>query len=148
MLEVPGFSLAGEFRLGQFHLQPEWRKRGGVYAWAHPGEPRDVIRVGIACGASGIGGRFTLHNKWLRGEFKPNDAREKAVRYYTLEGLGDGTEVWCAEVPDRSNAAELERLVRLLYGPRLKVDLATKGSWIKAQMDKWRLSGRPMLKVG
>lgn len=145
MLEVPGFSYAGEFHEGQFELSPDWKRRSGVYIWAKEGEPRDVIRVGIACGAGGMGGRLALHNRWLRGDFKPADPREQAVRKFTLQGLGDHAEVWAASISDRDSAAELERLVRAYYGARLRVDLTVKGSWIKKQMHEWRESGGPML---
>lgn len=145
MLEVPGFSYAGSFSGGQFVLSPDWSRRSGVYVWAKDGEPRDVVRVGIACGAGGIGGRFALHNRWLRGEFKPADPREQAVRRFTLQGLGDRAEVWAAAIPDRTTAAQLESLVRAHYGPRLRVDLAVRDSWIKAKMEEWRRAGSPLM---
>lgn len=145
MLEVPGFAYAGGFSDGQFTLLPGWSRRSGVYIWAKYSEPRDVIRVGIACGVGGIGSRFALHNRWLRGEFKPHDPREQAVRRFTLQGLGERAEIWVAEVPDRSAANRLERLVRSHYGARLRVDLSVRDSWIKVQMNEWRSSGRPLL---
>lgn len=146
MLEAPGFSYAGDFCQGQFRLLPGWSRQSGVYIWAKDGQPRDVVRVGIACGTGGFGARFALHNKWLRGDFKRDDPREQAVRRFTLQGLGDRAEVWAAAQPDREVAAELERLVRALYGRRLQVDLSVRDSWIKKQMDEWRRSGRPMLR--
>lgn len=145
MLEVPGFSYAGDFSEGQFRLLASWSRQSGVYIWAKDGEPRDVVRVGIACGAGGIGGRFALHNRWLRGEFKPDDPREQAVRKFTLQGLGERAEIWAAAMPDRKPAAQLENLVRAYYGPRLRVDLSVRNSWIKEQMDDWRRSGSPLL---
>lgn len=145
MLEVPDFAYAGGFSGGQFTLLPGWSRQSGVYIWAKDGEPRDVIRVGIACGTGGIGGRFALHNRWLRGEFKPHDPREQAVRRFTLQGLGERAEIWAAATPDRNVAIRLERLVRSYYGARLRVDLSVRDSWIKVQMDEWRRSGRPFL---
>jgi hypothetical protein len=147
VLEVPGFSFAGEFSDGQFKLLPGWAGRAGVYIWAKDGEPRDVIRVGIACGGGGIVGRHVLHNRWLRGDFKPNDAREQAVRKFTLEGLGTHAELWAAVLPDRTRAIALEDLVRAFYGARLKVDLSVRDSWIKEQMNNWRKAGRPFLTI-
>ncbi len=144
MLEVPGFSYAGEFKGGQFHLLPGWSRKSGVYLWAKEGEPRDVIRVGIACGAGGLGGRFALHNRWLRGDFKADDPREQAVRRFTIEGLGDRAEVWAVVQRERPIAAELERLVRAYYGSRLRVDLSVPDSWIKGRMNDWRKSERPV----
>lgn len=143
MLEVPGFSYAGDFRDGQFRVLPAWLGQSGVYIWAKEGQPRDVIRVGIACGVGGIGSRFSLHNRWLRGAFKPDDAREQAVRKFTLEGLGERAEIWAAAEPDRKAATQLEAAVRAFYGIRLQVDLSVRGSWIKICMDDWRRSGRP-----
>lgn len=84
--------------------------------------------MGIACGVGGIGSRFALHNRWLRGEFKPHDAREQAVRHFTLQGLGERAEVWAAAAPDRVVATRLEYLVRSYYGARLRVDLAVRDS--------------------
>lgn len=146
MLEVPGFSYAGEFSNGQFNLLPGWSRHSGVYIWAKDGEPREVVRVGIACGTGGFGGRFALHNRWLRGDFKPENPREQAVRRFTLEGLGECAEIWAALVPDRTEAAQLERVVRAHYGARLRVDLSVRNSWIKLHMDHWRRSGSSLLR--
>jgi hypothetical protein len=133
------FEQIGEYRAGQFHIVHVWAKRKGVYAWArHTAAGLSILRIGIACGAGGIGGRHGLHNRWLAGKFKPDDAREQAIRGFTLEGLMDDDLVLAIEVQNRSQAAELEAKLRQHYGDQLRLDLSVRTSWVAWRMRAWR----------
>src|SRR3546814_4524386 len=89
----------GHYRNKQFAILPEWRPRKGLYVWAHSEAGSLVpLRIGIACGVQGFGGRFNLHNQWLGGTFHADDEREQAVRALTIQGLGDEALVLAVEM--------------------------------------------------
>ena len=98
-------------------------------------------RIGLACSAGGIGARHTLHNRWLAGLFKPDDAREQAVRKFTLEGLGSSAEVYGLALPDRAAAKVVEADLRREHDRFLEIDLSVSNSWINGKMNDWRKSG-------
>jgi hypothetical protein len=138
-----GFDHVGAYQPERFELLACARNWRSVYLWVQLVD-RSLVprRVGIACGRGGLGARFTLHNRWLAGGFKPNDPREQEVRRLTLLGLGSPAEVWATQVETRDVARALETRLRNQWGDRLALDLKVRASWIALQMSAWR-SRRP-----
>lgn len=136
------FEQIGEYRTGQFHILPACAKQKGLYLWARrTAAGLSALRIGIAGSVAGIGGRHRLHNRWLAGKFKKDDAREQAIRGFTLEGLEDGDLVLAIEIEDRSLAAQVETMLREHYGEQLRLDLSVSTSWVARKMRAWRNGG-------
>jgi hypothetical protein len=130
----------GYYSAGRFVIDPRCTRRRGVYFFVRhrPAGPLTVLRVGIAFGMGGLGGRFALHNRWLAGLFKPHDAAEQQARALMLKGLGDGVEVWAWLLDNKQLGLQIERLVREHLGAALRLDRAAKGSWMNLSMAAWR----------
>jgi hypothetical protein len=138
-LSALGFHHVGAYQPERFELLASARNWRAVYLWVHlVGRILVPRRVGIACGTGGLGARFTLHNRWLAGGFKPNDPREQEVRRLTLLGLGSRAEVWATRVATRDVAHARETRLRNLWADKLTLDLQVKASWIALQMSAWR----------
>jgi hypothetical protein len=140
--DLESFDYIGHYEAGQFCLANEdardWR---GIYVWARDGGDKIIpLRVGLAWGKGGIAGRHRLHNRWLAGLFKPHDAREQAVRRFTMEGAGDGMVLLGYRTETKAEAREIEDRLRAQWGSQLILDLKAVGSWISQQMKIWRFS--------
>ena len=137
--EAAGMVRIGAYREGAFSLEPEWRRKIGCYAWVENGPSgRQIVRVGIACAASGIQARYASYNRWLAGRFKPDDEREQKVSSLFRARLVDGTEIWGVATPDKATALQLETKLRKLWSDSLDLDLMVRTSWVKREMNAWR----------
>lgn len=137
-LQTLGFTLAGRFDGRAFHLAPGWSRRSGVYVWTRGAKAEEVLRVGIATGASGFASRYASYNRWLAGRFKPENAMEQTKAALFRARLDSSCAVWVREVADRGTALALEGELRAHWGSVLELDLMAQGSWAKAEMKRWR----------
>lgn len=62
----------------------------------------------------------------------------QAIRQFTLMGLKDGDLVLAIEIDERSQAIQLEDMLRRHYGENLTMDLSVPTSWVAQMMQDWR----------
>ncbi len=131
-----GFAPVSGYQNGAFTPTPSWT---GVYAWAEIVDGTPIPRR-IGKAVSGLRGRFRHLNDWLAGTLKPHDAREQAVRHFTLHAFAcmAKLEIWAVQVDDPAEARDLEQRLRELHRSTLTLDLQVKGSWIERKMAEWR----------
>jgi hypothetical protein len=140
--DIESFDYIGHYEAGEFQLvNEESRAWKGIYVWARDGGDKIIpLRVGLAWGKGGIAERHRLHNRWLAGLFKPHDAREQAVRRFTIEGAGGAMVLLGYRTETKAQAREIDDRLRALWGGQLNLDLKARGRWIAQQMRTWRSS--------
>ncbi len=136
-IDTLGFERAGTFNDELFDITPAWKGRQVVYLWTRGPEAEEILRVGIACGPSGLAGRYASYNRWLDGRFKPEDAAEQFKAGLFRQKLDKRVTVWAKEIEDKGQALRVEKSLRDFFGPALELDLMTDG-WAKQEMRGWR----------